>query len=142
MNVLDQSIPFKTTKVIRQYLSDNPVPKAVSIELNRMQYNGLKYAELLVSHVEDDLHDTILDRRVYFLGSSGINDITDHTETTEYLQATIEPADDDDFLSYIVPIAAGKVAFDIEISAEDGQFDLYIDTNVKVPNDEATHLPL
>lgn len=142
MNILDQSIPFKTTKVIRQYLSDNREPKAINVELNRMQYNGLKYAELLISHIEDDLRDVILDRRVYFLGSGGINDITDHTETTEYLQATVEPADDDDFLSYIVPIAAGKVAFDIEISAEDGQFELSIDMNVKVPNDEATHLPL
>lgn len=142
MNILDQSIPLMTTKVIRQYLSDNREPKAINVELNRMQYNGLKYAELLISHIEDDLRDVILDRRVYFLGSGGINDITDHTETTEYLQATVEPADDDDFLSYIVPIAAGKVAFDIEISAEDGQFELSIDMNVKVPNDEATHLPL
>lgn len=141
MNVLDQSVPFKTTKVIRQYLSDSRDPKAISVELNRMQYKGLKYAELLVSYIEDDLRDTILDRRVYFLGSSGINDITDHTETTEYLQATIEPADDDDFLSYIVPIEAGKSAFDIAIFVENNQFDLYIDTNVKVPNDEATYLP-
>lgn len=140
MNVLDQSIPFKTTKVIRQYLSDSPTPKAINVELNRMQYDGLKYAELLVSHIEDDLRDTILDRRVYFLGTGGINDITDHTETTEYLQATIEPADDDDFLSYIVPIAAGKVVFDIVIFIENNQFDLYIDTNVKVPNYEATSL--
>ena len=142
MDVLDQSVPFKTTKVIRQYLSDNREPRAINVELNRMQYNGLKYAELLVSHIEDDLRDTILDRRVYFLGSSGINDITDYTETTEYLQATIEPADDDDFLSYIVPIAAGKIAFDIVIFTENNQFDLYIDTNVKVPNDETTYLPL
>lgn len=140
MNVLDQSIPFKTTKVIRQYLSDSPTPKAINVELNRMQYDGLKYAELLVSHIEDELRDTILDRRVYFLGTSGINDITDHTETTEYLQATLEPADDDDFLSYIVPIAAGKVVFDIVIFIENNQFDLYIDTNVKVPNYEATSL--
>ena len=140
MNVLDQSIPFKTTKVIRQYLSDSPTPKAINVELNRMQYDGLKYAELLVSHIEDELRDTILDRRVYFLGTGGINDITDHTETTEYLQATIEPADDDDFLSYIVPIAAGKVVFDIVIFIENNQFDLYIDTNVKVPNYEATSL--
>ena len=142
MNILDQSIPFKTTKVIRQYLSDSPTPKAINVELNRMQYNGLKYAELLVSHIEDNLRDVIIDRRVYFLGSGGINDITDHTETTEYLQATVEPADDDDFLSYIVPIAAGKVAFDIAVSIEDGKFELSIDMNVKVPNDEATHLPL
>ena len=142
MNVLDQSVPLKTTKVVRRYFSDSRDPKAISVELNRMQYNGLKYAELLVSHIEDDLHDTILDRRVYFLGSGGINDITDHTETTEYLQATIEPASDDDFLSYIVPIAAGKVVFDIAISVEDGQFELSIDTNVKVPNYEATRLPL
>ena len=142
MNILDQSIPFKTTKVIRQYFSDNREPKAINVELNRMQYNGLKYAELLVSHIEDNIRDTILDRRVYFLGSSGINDITDHTETTEYLQATIEPTDDDDFLSYIVPIAAGKVVFDIVVFVENNQFDLCIDTNVKVPNDEATHLPL
>lgn len=141
MDILDQSVPFKTTKVIRHYISDNHDPKAIGVELNRMQYNGLKYAELLVSHIEDDIHDTILDRRVYFLGSSGINDITDHTETTEYLQATIEPADDDDFLSYIVPIEAGKSAFDIAIFVENNQFDLYIDTNVKVPNDEATYLP-
>lgn len=140
MNILDQSIPFKTTKVIRQYLSDSPTPKAINVELNRMQYDGLKYAELLVSHIEDDLRDTILDRRVYFLGTGGINDITDHTETTEYLQATLEPADDDDFLSYIVPIAAGKVVFDIVIFIENNQFDLYIDTNVKVPNYEATSL--
>lgn len=140
MNVLDQSIPFKTTKVIRQYLSDSPTPKAINVELNRMQYDGLKYAELLVSHIEDELRDTILDRRVYFLGTGGINDITDHTETTEYLQATLEPADDDDFLSYIVPIAAGKVVFDIVIFVENNQFDLYIDTNVKVPNYEATSL--
>ena len=140
MNVLDQSIPFKTTKVIRQYLSDSPAPKTISVELNKMQYNGLKYAELLVSHIEDDLRDTILDRRVYFLGTGGINDITDHTETTEYLQATLEPADDDDFLSYIVPIASGKVVFDIVIFIENNQFDLYIDTNVKVPNYEATSL--
>lgn len=140
MNILDQSIPFKTTKVIRQYLSDSPTPKAINVELNRMQYDGLKYAELLVSHIEDELRDTILDRRVYFLGTGGINDITDHTETTEYLQATIEPADDDDFLSYIVPIAAGKVVFDIVIFIENNQFDLYIDTNVKVPNYEATSL--
>ena len=140
MNVLDQSIPFKTTKVIRQYLSDSPTPKAINVELNRMQYDGLKYAELLVSHIEDELRDTILDRRVYFLGTGGINDITDHTETTEYLQATIEPADDDDFLSYIVPIASGKVAFDIVVFVENNQFDLYIDTNVKVPNHEATSL--
>lgn len=140
MNVLDQSIPFKTTKVIRQYLSDSPTPKAINVELNRMQYDGLKYAELLVSHIEDELRDTILDRRVYFLGTGGINDITDHTETTEYLQATLEPADDDDFLSYIVPIAAGKVVFDIVIFIENNQFDLYIDTNVKVPNYEATSL--
>ena len=82
MNVLDQSIPFKTTKVIRQYLSDSPTPKAINVELNRMQYDGLKYAELLVSHIEDELRDSILDRRVYFLGTGGINDITDHTETT------------------------------------------------------------
>ena len=142
MNVLDQSIPFKTTKVIRQYLSDSPAPKAVSVELNRMQYNGLKYAELLVSHIEDDLRDVIIDRRVYFLGSSGINDITDHTETTEYLQATTEPADDDDFLSYIVPIAVGKVAFDIVVFVENNQFDLYIDTNIKAPNYEATRLSI
>lgn len=141
MDILDQSVPFKTTKVIRHYISDNHDPKAIGVELNRMQYNGLKYAELLVSHIEDDIHDTILDRRVYFLGSSGINDITDHTETTEYLQATIEPADDDDFLSYIVPIEAGKSAFDIVIFVENNQFDLYIDTNVKVPNDETTYLP-
>lgn len=140
MNILDQSIPFKTTKVIRQYLSDSPTPKAINVELNRMQYDGLKYAELLVSHIEDELRDTILDRRVYFLGTGGINDITDHTETTEYLQATLEPADDDDFLSYIVPIAAGKVAFDIVVFVENNQFDLYIDTNVKVPNYEATSL--
>ena len=142
MDILDQSVPFKTTKFIRHYISDNHDPKAIGVELNRMQYNGLKYAELLVSHIEDDIHDTILDRRVYFLGSSGINDITDHTETTEYLQATIEPADDDDFLSYIVPIEAGKSAFDIAIFVENNQFDLYIDTNVKVPNDETTYLPL
>lgn len=142
MDVLDQSIPFKTTKVIRHYISDNSDPKAIGVELNRMQYNGLKYAELLVSHIEDDLHDTILDRRVYFLGSSGINDITDHTETTEYLQATVEPADDDDFLSYIVPIEAGKTAFDIAVFIENNQFDLEIDTNIRVPNDEATCLPL
>ena len=142
MNVLDQSIPFKTTKVIHQYLSDNPTPKAVSVELNRMQYNGLKYAELLVSHIEDDLRDVIIDRRVYFLGSGGINDITDHTETTEYLQATIEPADDDDFLSYIVPIAVGKVAFDIVVFVENNQFDLYIDTSIKAPNYEATRLSI
>lgn len=142
MDILDQSVPFKTTKVIRHYISDNHDPKAIGVELNRMQYNGLKYAELLVSHIEDDIHDTILDRRVYFLGSGGINDITDHTETTEYLQATVEPADDDDFLSYIVPIEAGKSAFDIAIFVENNQFDLYIDTNVKVPNDEATYLPL
>lgn len=141
MDILDQSVPFKTTKVIRHYISDNHDPKAIGVELNRMQYNGLKYAELLVSHIEDDIHDTILDRRVYFLGSGGINDITDHTETTEYLQATIEPADDDDFLSYIVPIEAGKSAFDIVIFVENNQFDLYIDTNVKVPNDETTYLP-
>lgn len=141
MNVLDQSIPFKTTKVIRHYISDNHDPKAIGVELNRMQYNGLKYAELLVSHIEDDIHDTILDRRVYFLGSSGINDITDHTETTEYLQATIEPAGDDDFLSYIVPIEAGETAFDIAVFIENDQFDLEIDTNIKVPNDEATYLP-
>lgn len=142
MDILDQSVPFKTTKVIRHYISDNHDPKDIGVELNRMQYNGLKYAELLVSHIEDDIRDTILDRRVYFLGSGGINDITDHTETTEYLQATIEPADDDDFLSYIVPIEAGKSAFDIAIFIENNQFDLYIDTNVKVPNDEATCLPL
>lgn len=141
MNVLDQSIPFKTTKVIRQYLSDSPTPKAINVELNRMQYDGLKYAELLVSHIEDDLHDVIIDRRVYFLGSGGINDITDHTETTEYLQATIEPADDD-FLSYIVPIAAGKVAFDIVVFVENNQFDLYIDTSIKAPNYEATRLSI
>lgn len=141
MDILYQSVPFKTTKVIRHYISDNHDPKAIGVELNRMQYNGLKYAELLVSHIEDDIHDTILDRRVYFLGSGGINDITDHTETTEYLQATIEPADDD-FLSYIVPIEAGKSAFDIAIFVENNQFDLYIDTNIKVPNDEATSLPL
>lgn len=77
MNILDQSIPLMTTKVIRQYLSDNREPKAINVELNRMQYNGLKYAELLISHIEDDLRDVILDRRVYFLGSGGINDITD-----------------------------------------------------------------
>lgn len=142
MDILDQSVPFKTTKVIRHYISDNHDPKAIGVELNRMQYNGLKYAELLVSHIEDDIHDTILDRRVYFLGSSGINDITDHTETTEYLQATIEPADDDDFLSYIVPIEAGKSAFDIAVFIENNRFDLEIDTNIKVPNDEATYLPL
>lgn len=142
MDILDQSVPFKTTKVIRHYISDNHDPKAIGVELNRMQYNGLKYAELLVSHIEDDIHDTILDRRVYFLGSSGINDITDHTETTEYLQATVEPADDDDFLSYIVPIEAGKTAFDIAVFIENNRFDLEIDTNVKVPNDEATYLPL
>lgn len=142
MDILDQSVPFKTTRVIRHYISDNHDPKAIGVELNRMQYNGLKYAELLVSHIEDDIHDTILDRRVYFLGSGGINDITDHTETTEYLQATIEPADDDDFLSYVVPIEAGKSAFNIAIFVENNQFDLYIDTNVKVPNDETTYLPL
>lgn len=141
MDVLDQSVPLKTTKVIRRYFSDNQDPKAISVELNRMQYNGLKYAELLVSHIEDDLHDTILDRRVYFLGSSGINDITDHTETTEYLQATIEPAGDDDFLSYIVPIEAGKSAFDIVVFTENNQFDLFIDMNLKAPNYETTHLP-
>ena len=140
MNVLDQSIPFKTTKVIRQYLSDSPTHKAV--ELNRMQYNGLKYAELLVSHIKDDLRDVIVDRRVYFLGSGVINDITDHTETTEYLQATVEPADDDDFVSYIVPIAAGKVAFDVVVFVENNQFDLYIDTSIKAPNYEATRLSI
>ena len=142
MNVLDQSIPFKTTKVIRHYLSDSPTPKAINVELNRMQYDGLKYAELLVSYIEDELRDVIIDRRVYFLGSGGINDITDHTETTEYLQATIEPADDDDFLSYIVPIAAGKVAFDIVVFVENNQFDLYIDTSIKAPNYEATRLSI
>ena len=142
MDILDQSVPFKTTKVIRHYISDNHDPKAIGVELNRMQYNGLKYAELLVSHIEDDIHDTILDRRVYFLGSSGINDITDHTETTEYLQATIEPADDGDFLSYIVPIEAGKTAFDIAVFIENNRFDLEIDTNIKVPNDEATRLSI
>ena len=142
MNVLDQSIPFKTTKVIRQYLSDSPTHKAVGVELNRMQYNGLKYAELLVSHIKDDLRDVIVDRRVYFLGSGVINDITDHTETTEYLQATVEPADDDDFVSYIVPIAAGKVAFDVVVFVENNQFDLYIDTSIKAPNYEATRLSI
>lgn len=142
MNVLDQSIPFKTTKVIRQYLSDSPTHKAVGVELNRMQYNGLKYAELLVSHIKDDLRDVIVDRRVYFLGSGVINDITDHTETTEYLQATVEPADDDDFISYIVPIAAGKVAFDVVVFVENNQFDLYIDTSIKAPNYEATRLSI
>ena len=142
MNVLDQSIPFKTTKVIRQYLSDSPTHKAVGVELNRMQYNGLKYAELLVSHIKDDLRDVIVDRRVYFLGSGVINDITDHTETTEYLQATVEPADDDDFVSYIVPIAAGKVAFDVVVFVESNQFDLYIDTSIKAPNYEATRLSI
>lgn len=142
MNVLDQSIPFKTTKVIRQYLSDSPTHKAVGVELNRMQYNGLKYAELLVSHIKDDLRDVIVDRRIYFLGSGGINDITDHTETTEYLQATVEPADDDDFISYIVPIAAGKVAFDVVVFVENNQFDLYIDTSIKAPNYEATSLSI
>lgn len=142
MNVLDQSIPFKTTKVIRQYLSDSPTHKAVGVELNRMQYNGLKYAELLVSHIKDDLRDVIVDRRVYFLGSGLINDITDHTETTEYLQATVEPADDDDFISYIVPIAAGKVAFDVVVFVENNQFDLYIDTSIKAPNYEATRLSI
>ena len=142
MNVLDQSIPFKTTKVIRQYLSDSPTHKAVGVELNRMQYNGLKYAELLVSHIKDDLRDVIVDRRVYFLGSGVINDITDHTETTEYLQATVEPADDDDFISYIVPIAAGKVAFDVVVFVENNQFDLYIDTSIKALNYEATRLSI
>lgn len=142
MNVLDQSIPFKTTKVIRQYLSDSPTHKAVGVELNRMQYNGLKYAELLVSHIKDDLRDVIVDRRVYFLGSGVINDITDHTETTEYLQATVEPVDDDDFISYIVPIAAGKVAFDVVVFVENNQFDLYIDTSIKAPNYEATRLSI
>ena len=142
MNVLDQSIPFKTTKVIRQYLSDSPTHKAVGVELNRMQYNGLKYAELLVSHIKDDLRDVIVDRRIYFLGSGAINDITDHTETTEYLQATVEPADDDDFISYIVPIAAGKVAFDVVVFVENNQFDLYIDTSIKAPNYEATSLSI
>lgn len=138
----DRFVQSKVIRLANRYITDSPEPRAVNVELNRMQYNGLKYAELLVSCIEDDFRDIILDRRVYFLGSSGINDITDHTETTEYLQATVEHAEDDDYVSYVVPVEAGHCAFDTVISIEDNEFKLSIDMSIKARDYEATHLPL
>lgn len=142
MNGEDRFVQSKIIQLANRYITDSPEPKAVNVELNKMQYKSLKYAELLVSRIEDDLRDTILDRRVYFLGSSGINDITDHTETTEYLQATMEPAEDDDYVSYIVPVEAGHSAFDIVVSIEDNEFKLSIGMSIEATNYETTHLPL